>query len=1084
MCARRVLAVLGWLWVLGLILPEACAQFTDGMNVAFGKNRVQHRTFEWQVFEQGNFEVHHYREGDQIAGQVTRMLPREADALAPMFGRQLEGPLQVLVFNSQEEFRQSNVGVMLAQDEASNLGGSARLVGSKMFVYATGDRRSVTWQVREGLAHVLFNQTMYETDWSQAIRSGNVVQSPSWMSDGLARYAARGLDAASQESILDLCRRDAFRQLELASGKNAALLGQAMWSYVADIYGLPTVANVLYMTRVTQSVESGFRLATGSFLQDLALEVQAHHLRQAPEGYADMFPPFLDRKDMRRAGRSLGPGMPMRPVSRLSYTQFLPNRNGNLAAFTTDERGQLRVGTVDLESGERTWHITLGHRLDRLDNELHPRLAWGPEGQLLFFSVDLKGAPHLGTVNLGTGDVELKELFQIDQVLDMTCSPDGRFLLMSALQHGQSDLYRYDIVANNHTPLWRDRFDDLQPAFWPGSSTFIFSSNRPDDTLRNDRLDHPYPEALDLYVGDLAEDPITLTRWTATPNVDERHPEPLEGWEFLTVTTDDAGARGVGFGWRDSSIVAVDTVVRYRTFTQFRDALSLPVAGAMPVLDKNLSHVMASRGGRTQWTEVAMPDLSALHAAPSLVQEPSTPLPSPTELPSWERSWAEDEINFRTYVFEAEREETSDATPAQEEESVAKDHAPLTPKNSRLNFALDKIQTRLNNTFGSNFYQVYNGTVNAQPGLGNASELRISDVMDDKHIVGGYTIPANLSNTFFGLAYLDLERQVDRILSVERQTTARVDPQSGQLVETATHLLRREWRWAFDEVRSLRWGAAFRFNHDVVQGTDLFSATTPNGTGEQLGLQVAYVHDDTRSPRLNIRHGLRARVWAEMFVDGVATASAAGGELTGPDLGWTFGTVGFDARRYVPLVGPSILALRLAGDWSIGQRKLLHMLGGTDNSLSLQGNANTPVDPDIPFAYQARIAPLRGFQSNVRNGANVALANAEVRVPVFFSGAGRSDFLKHLQAVAFADVGAAWTGLHPYTDENSFNFVTVQSNPITVTVSNNREPVLYDLGFGLRSRLLGYWVAADWAYGVDDGITLPRRFTLSLNFDF
>ena len=32
------------------------------MNVAFGKNRVQHRTFEWQVFEQGNFEVHHYRE--------------------------------------------------------------------------------------------------------------------------------------------------------------------------------------------------------------------------------------------------------------------------------------------------------------------------------------------------------------------------------------------------------------------------------------------------------------------------------------------------------------------------------------------------------------------------------------------------------------------------------------------------------------------------------------------------------------------------------------------------------------------------------------------------------------------------------------------------------------------------------------------------------------------------------------------------------------------------------------------------------------------------------------------------------------
>ena len=52
----------------------------------------------------------------------------------------------------------------------------------------------------------------------------------------------------------------------------------------------------------------------------------------------------------------------------------------------------------------------------------------------------------------------------------------------------------------------------------------------------------------------------------------------------------------------------------------------------------------------------------------------------------------------------------------------------------------------------------------------------------------------------------------------------------------------------------------------------------------------------------------------------------------------------------------------MAGDWSIGQKKLLHMLGGTDNSFSLAGNANTAVDPDIPYTYQARITPLRGFQ--------------------------------------------------------------------------------------------------------------------------
>ena len=54
-------------------------------------------------------------------------------------------------------------------------------------------------------------------------------------------------------------------------------------------------------------------------------------------------------------------------------------------------------------------------------------------------------------------------------------------------------------------------------------NTFIFASNRPDDTLRNDQLDHPFPANLDLYVANLDDDPITLERWTHTPEVDERH---------------------------------------------------------------------------------------------------------------------------------------------------------------------------------------------------------------------------------------------------------------------------------------------------------------------------------------------------------------------------------------------------------------------------------------------------------------------------------------------------------------------------------------------------------------------------------
>ena len=115
------------------------------------------------------------------------------------------------------------------------------------------------------------------------------------------------------------------------------------------------------------------------------------------------------------------------------------------------------------------------------------------------------------------------------------------------------------------------------------------------------------------------------------------------------------------------------------------------------------------------------------------------------------------------------------------------------------------------------------------------------------------------------------------------------------------------------------------------------------------------------------------------------------------------------------------------------------------------------------------------------------VANAELRIPVWntlFKIPASSDFIRNFQIVAFADVGSAWNGLHPYSDDNGFNTTVIEQNPITISIDNNHEPILYDWGVGVRSRMLGYWVCADFAWGVDNQIIQPTRFSLSLNFDF
>jgi hypothetical protein len=96
----------------------------------------------------------------------------------------------------------------------------------------------------------------------------------------------------------------------------------------------------------------------------------------------------------------------------------------------------------------------------------------------------------------------------------------------------------------------------------------------------------------------------------------------------------------------------------------------------------------------------------------------------------------------------------------------------------------------------------------------------------------------------------------------------------------------------------------------------------------------------------------------------------------------------------------------------------------------------------------------------------------------------KSDFADNFQVIGFFDIGSAWTGKSPYDDANDFNTITVTQTPVTVQLRSNKEPIIYGYGFGLRSKVLGYHMRADWAWGVDDRTVMPRVFYLSLNLDF
>jgi len=146
-----------------------------------------------------------------------------------------------------------------------------------------------------------------------------------------------------------------------------------------------------------------------------------------------------------------------------------------------------------------------------------------------------------------------------------------------------------------------------------------------------------------------------------------------------------------------------------------------------------------------------------------------------------------------------------------------------------------------------------------------------------------------------------------------------------------------------------------------------------------------------------------------------------------------------------------------------------------------------PVNPDMHYGFQALATNMRGFSQNIRNGNSFVLINSEIRWPIVRYLAGhplRSNFLNSLQVVGFGDIGTAWSGKNPWAGSNAYDNEVIINGPVKVTLDSNRQPIVAGFGAGARAQIFGYFVRADWAWGIENSYILPRIFYLSFSLDF
>jgi len=1077
-------------------------QFYYGLQQEFGKSREQYQPFYWTYYGFDRYQVYLYEGCEDIAKYVSYRTEYHLKDLEKKLDHQVDDKLQVLVYSTQGDFRQTNLG--LTTDETTNTGGTTKIVGTKMSVFFNGNHFDLDKQIRAGIAEIIINDLLYGGRTRDVIRNSALLVVPEWFKNGLISYLADPWNTDLDNTINDGIMNDRYFNFNKLDPKENAIAGHALWHYIADTYGESSIANILYMTKVSRKVENAFLFILGTNSQGLVYEWIDTRLRNTTYNDTTRTLPNVE-------------AIIKKPKYSKDYYQLKISPDGQKAIYVTNYMTQYRVYLHDLATGKKKRIAKKNPKIERLNDLTYPLLAWHPSGQAFAMIHEKKGVIYLTTHNIEDKDKFSKPITGIEKVIDFGYSPDGKKLVFSAVKKGkgQSDIFVYQINAGGLEQITNDSWDDNNPRFIGKGNMIVFSSNRQHDTLKDsesDRYDLEESKFNDIFLYDYKTKSKHLYRVTDTKKTNESSPTDFYEGHF-TYLSDQNGIKNRFVARLDSVIAFVDTTEHYRytfnahpvsnyKFSVLENDINLKAGKIAEVFyhDGNqymyVSPIDKSVIDKTATLKNTFYRRSTLYGQSKSASSSSQPiLPPKTETPVKKDTTGKVDINNYNFKNETTPVTTNTPTTSPATVSPVTSSTVATPGTSQtnevdfrfpirqnyyVNFAVDNVVAQLDNSFVAMTYQPFTGYY-VNPGINFFTKMAASDLFEDYRIVGGFRIGWNFNNEYF-ISIENRKKLWDKQLVLHRlalpYTVTFGGSNLASQAKSLTHDVQYKLKYPINEVSSVKTTLYYRNDRLVIKAEDDATLPLKHQYDNWAGVKAEYVFDNTRPRGLNLFNGWRLKVFGEYYRQVNIDSISKRHDLI---------VFGADIRHYLKVHRSLIWANRLAGSTSLGTDRLCYYLGGVDNWIVAKFNTNQEIKHPEKYAFQTIATNMRGFQQNARNGNNFVVYNSELRWPIFQYFANHpisSDFFNNFQVIGFTDLGMCWFGPDPFSDENTTNKYTFYKNPVTVIINEKKQAIIAGYGFGLRSRLFGYFLRVDFAWGVDNYTQQNRMTTFSLTTDF
>ena len=1004
-----------------------------------GKNRIQYKSFDWEVMYTNNFEFYYNTNALNIAEIASSFLEDKFSELTNNIGHQPFKKTKVFIYNSERDKEQSNIGINEADEFLfSNLSLNNRII----FKVAYNNNLNV---FKNNLSYefnkVLIRDLMHG-NLSFAKRFGKVsfINIPEWFSDGAARYLAYGWDTEMDNVIRDYFLTKQKKSLNKISDEQSKYIGQSIWNYISVTYGKNTISNIINLTKIIRNPEKAISSSLGINYNNFIQNWSNYYYSSISNKYIrdDLKNPELNK--VNNFGKVI---------------DLKKNQSGEFILFSAIKGNYKRLVLYNIK--QKKFKV-----LDRIKSSEKNNsyfLDWKNDENILYIK-NLKGENNLITRNIYTNSKTYKSLYRFEKINGFSFNTKQNLIALSATVNNQSDIYLLSANSENLKKLTDDMYHDIYPSFLKNSTSVIFSSNRNSIDLENIDSSENISEYYNLYLYNLDTTSTKLYKLTNTL-ANNIKAKPLTDNKMLFLSD----IRGIYNIFRLSIDGNSKQITDFNTniINYYYDEIDKDLyfnnlyEGNLIARNKSDFDISKSRFG-TQTPRI------------DYIQKQQSNIKKREKI---KRENIKDNINFETtenFSFEGENKLKS---------SILKNIE--INRDNRRRVGNKYKYSVIKNNFNS-FLRI-----DPQEGLGTQVESDFIELFEDHKFYASAFLPfSSLKSSDIFTEYSFLKKRFDFRLSFDRKILFTEDSENFIYHKYLYNQVNFNISYPISEFSRFEiapFYSTYKFNDLDYR---IFNNTPPSflfyEKNNFYGYFLNFIFNNTNKISYNLEKGTKLKVSFKNY----QTENNAK----------TFKNFSVDLSHHQPISENIIFSSRLYYGNSFGENPYKYMLGGVKNSLIRKFEDKGVNDPllvsngfnNYNFIFGEYIN-MRGYDFNKFDGYKVLVLNSEFRIPLVKALTGlnvSSSFLNSLQVAGFFDIGSSWNTNSPFSNKSDVNtwIIKEPGSVFQAEIENSKNPWLASYGISLRSFITDYYVKIDIAKPVEDYQVKDTKFHISFGYSF